>query len=97
MNGEASYNSNIIERLEVSNSKEFSKLINFRKAYPRNQLLVNEEDIITPEKLTRWNHLTLIAPEVTKIGKGQIYLLVVANFPKALNPVEVIPSSDSGI
>ena len=48
MNGET-YKSNVIEGLQISNSREFSKWIKLPKTYSRDQLPVNEEDIITPE------------------------------------------------
>ena len=51
MNGEASHKSNVIEGLEVSNSKDSFKWIKLPKAYSRDELLVNEADIIIPEKL----------------------------------------------
>ena len=43
-----------------------------------------------------WNHLTVNAPGVTKIGKGPVCLLFGAYFPKVVDPTEVIPFSDSG-
>ena len=66
--------------------------------YTKEDLPVDDEDVVTPEKIRKRKYLKRIAGEITQ-GQGQcisIGLLIGGNCSKALEPLEVIPSEQGG-
>ena len=81
-----------VSGLKVSKSSGERMLIDLPVTYMKEDLLVDDEDVATPEKIRKWKYLERIAGEITQ-GQGiSIGLLIGGNCSKTLEPLEVIPS-----
>ena len=70
--------------------------ISQRLIYTNVDLLVDSSEIATPEKIKKWKYLQEISEEFSQSDDGKVELLVGANCPRALEPVQVIASRDGG-
>ena len=66
-------------------------------SYIRENLLVGDEDIATPDKIKDWKYLERIADKIIQKKDISIGLLIGGNCSKALEPLEGIPSKDVGL
>ena len=57
---------------------------------------VDQSEIVTPAELKQWKQLDRISGEIGGNESITVYLLIRANFLKALEPLEVIPSQGNG-
>lgn len=98
LNGENTYDSMIVEGLQVSSLKEDQQTmwLSLPKTYTRNELPVSEEDIPTADKLSKWDYLKHVADEISITESISIGLLIGANCTKALEPIEVVHGKNGG-
>ena len=66
------------------------------KAFSRDELQVDTEDIATPEKIAKWEYLDEILHEISQSSDVEIGLLIGANCSKVLEPNKIIPSRNGG-
>ena len=66
------------------------------KAYSRNCLPAERDEIATPGKIERWEYLRTISKVITQMDNAEVGILIGANFMKALEPMEIISSRDGG-
>ena len=71
--------------------------INIPKAYTKVDLPVDSSEIGTSEKIKKWKYLQEICEEISQSDDVKVELLIGANCPKALEPVQVIASRDGGL
>ena len=82
-----------ISGLKVTSSTGKNVWINLPVSYTRDNLLVRDEDIATPND---WKYLERIADKIIQGKLISIGLLIGGNCSKALEPFEVIPNKDGG-
>ena len=70
--------------------------INIPKAYTKVDLPVDSSEIGTSEKIKKWKYLQEISEEISQSDDVKVELLIGANCPKELEPVQVIASRDGG-
>ena len=74
-----------------------SKTVQLPKAFARTVIPVEDEEMPTPERVKRWEHLKPILQKLPSYDSSIPFgLLIGANCPKALEPHEVILSADDG-
>ena len=61
-------------------------------SYTRENLLVGDEDIATPDKIKDWKYLERIADKIIQKQDISIGLLIGGNFPKHWNHWKVSPA-----
>ena len=71
--------------------------INIPKAYTKVDLQVDPSETATLEKINKWKYLKEISEEINQKDDVKVELLISANFPRALEPVQVIASRDGGL
>ena len=97
LTGERTHTSFPVDGLRVSRTSGLDvEWINIPKAYTNVDLLVDSSEIATPEKIKKWKYLQEISEESSQSDYGKVELLVGANCPRALAPVQVIASRDGG-
>ena len=96
LNGEESQETEAINGLKVTSLTEKNGWIDLPVSYTRENLLVGDEDIVTPDKIKDWEYLKRIADKIIQKKDISIGLLIGGNYSKALEPLEVIPSKDGG-
>merc|ERR1712150_88471 len=86
--------------VECSESHEMlhspSVMVQLPTLYSRNSIPMDADDIPSKKYLGKWDYLDRVSrtfPETTNIPVG---LLIGRNCPKAMKPVEVIPSEGEG-
>ena len=84
------------ENLKVAESWGKPKGIKLPRAYTKQDLPVDEQEIATPEKVENWNYLEGISSELYPNTDISVGLMIGANFAEALEPKEVISSRESG-
>ena len=94
--GEISQMITMFENLKVAGSLGKPKWIRLPRAFTKQDLPVDEQEIATPKKVKRWNYLEGIANEICPNTDISVGLLIGANCAEALEPKEVISSSESG-
>ena len=70
--------------------------IELSKAYSRNCLPVERDEISTPGKIERLEYLRPISWVITQMDNIDVGMLIGANCMKALEPMEIISSRDGG-
>ena len=96
LNGDESQETETISGLKVTSLTGKNGRIDLPVSYTRKNLLVGNEYIATPDKIKDWKYLERIAEKIIQ-GKGiNSGLLIGGNCSKVLEPLEVIPSKDSG-
>ena len=94
LNGEIPQMTNVVENLKVVGSLGNPKSIKLPRAYIKQELPVNEQEIATPEKVKRWNYLEGIVNGIFLNTDISVGLLNDANFAEVLEPKEVISSRE---
>ena len=91
-------NSTVVTGLEVKSAiTSFKEIwINLPKVYTRTHLPVSTDDIATPEKLQRWDHLQSICKDICSSDNVEIGILIGANCLPAVEPVRIISSKNGG-
>ena len=70
--------------------------IELPKAYSKNCLPVEREEIGTPDKIERWEYLKPISKVITEMDNIEVGMLIGTNCMKALEPTEIISTSNGG-
>ena len=70
--------------------------IELPKAYSKNCLPVEREEIATPDKIERWEYLKPISKVITEMDNIEVRMLIGTNCMKALEPTEIISTSNGG-
>ena len=86
-----------VDGLKVSRTSGLdADWINIPKAYTKVDLPVDSSEFATPEKMKTWKYLQEISEEINQGDDVKVELLIGANCPRALEPVQVISSRDGG-
>ena len=96
LNGKESQETEAISGLKVTSLTGKNEWIYLPVSYTRENLLVGDEDIATPDQIKDWKYLERIADKIIQKKEFNIGLLIGGNCSKALEPLEVIPSKDGG-
>ena len=88
--------SKLVKGLAVSNPSDKKFWINLTRYYTRKALSVDPEEISTPNKLRRWQHLQTIASETVQNPSVYVGVLILANCLPTLEPTELIRSEAGG-
>lgn len=95
INGKMYERSSIVSGLQVSQIEDSTDSITLPKLYSRSSLPTSFNELPSPKLIKSWPHLNKVnLPAVT--GISTIGLLIGANCPKALEPLEVIKSRNNG-
>ena len=94
-NGEILQVTTMVENLKVAGSLSKPKCIKPLRAYAKQDLPVDEQEIATPEKVKKWNYLEEIANEICPNTDISVGLFIGANWAEALESKEVISSRES--
>ena len=86
----------VLENLKVAGPLAKPKWIKLPRAYTKQELPVDKQEIATTEKVKRWNYLEEIANEICPNTDISMGLLIGANCAEALEPKEVISSRENG-
>ena len=70
--------------------------IELPKAYSKNCLPVEKEEIATLDKIEQWEYLKPISKVITQMDNIDVGVLIGANCMKALEPMEIISSRNGG-
>ena len=73
-----------------------SEWIELPKTFMWRHLPVDQDDIATPSKLKQWRYLESIMDKISKRDDISVGLLIGANCTKALEPLNITPTCDSG-
>ena len=97
LNGEVTNKSSVINGLKVASSRSSSEdWLELPDTYTKKYLPVGKEDVATTSKLKKWGYLERILDKINENDNISIGLLIGANCRKALEPIDVIPSKNSG-
>ena len=98
LNGDVTNTSVAVEGLKVcaAAASGRNRWVKIPKAFSRDELQVDAEDIATPEKIAKWEYLDEILHEISQSPEVEIGLLIGANCSKALEPNKIIPIRNSG-
>ena len=99
MNGEVTKTSSVLEDLEVaqaSNEKIRKIWVTLPSTYSQKELPVDNSEVATAEKLSKWKYLNGIKSAMNKEGAKEVTLLIGANCVQALEPRQVISSQNGG-
>ena len=98
--GEKSENTEAVDGLIISavDSKKGRPMeqIELPKAYSKNCLPVEREEIATPDKIERWGYLKPVFKALTQMDNIEVGMLIGANYMKALEPMKIISSRNGG-
>ena len=89
--------STIISSLKVTSLTRKNGWIDLLVSYTRENLLVGDEDIATPDKIKDWKYLERMADKIIQGKDINIVLLISGNCSKTLEPLKVIPSKVGGL
>ena len=95
LNGSSNHDVLTIEGLTVS-SATGEDWMNLPRAYTRDDIPADPEEVATKSKLEHWKYLDPIAKEIGHHADIEVKLLIGANCLRALEPVEVISSQKGG-
>ena len=79
LNGEVSQMTTVVENLEVAGSLSKPKWIKLPRAYTKQDLPVDEQEIATPGRVKKWNYLEGITNEICRSTDISVGLLIVPN------------------
>ena len=97
MTGEETVSCKAIDNLEVSAIVEPAAKIKLPKTYSRSELPVDKEEIPTTERIKKWKYLNKIHQYLPQNEDNiEIGILIGGNCPRALEPLEMIPSQGNG-
>ena len=86
----------IISRIDLKKTNT-NELIELPRAYSKQSLPVEREEIAPPNKIKKWDYLKSISRETTQQDDMQIVMLIGANCMKALEPLEIVSSKNGGL
>ena len=94
LNGNQNMRSSVVTGLKVSKNVhgEGVRWMNFPATFTREALPADAEEVATQEKERKWEYLKIIADKLQTETNMEIELLKRANFSKALELEEVLPS-----
>ena len=94
LNGNQNMRSSVVTGLKVSKNVhgEGVRWMNFLATFTREALPADAEEVATQEKARKWEYLKIIADKLQRETNMEIELLKRANFSKALELEEVLPS-----
>ena len=97
LTGEKSNETLIVDNLKVAGvNRMINDWISLPKVHSKKTLLVEKEEVATPEKVSKWNYLDSVKAEITQIDDIEIGMLIRANCMKALEPLKIISNKDGG-
>ena len=98
LNGKQNMESTLLTDLKFSINVhgEGVRWLNLPATYTREDLPAGVEEVATEEKTKEWEHLTVIAGELSVETNKEVGLLIGADWSKALESKKVLPSKDSG-
>ena len=97
VNGESTEKCQTISKLQISAVKDPDNKLCLPKVYSRPFIPVDKEEIPTPSKVAKWKYLDEIHPHLQHDDDAEeVGILIGANCPRALEPLETIPSQGSG-
>ena len=96
LNGEESQDTEAISDLKVTSLTGKNGWIDLPVSYTRENLMVRDEVIATPDKIKGWKYFERVADKIIQEKYINIGLLIEGNFSKALKLLEVIPSKNGG-
>ena len=79
LNGEVSQMTIVVENLDVAGSLGKPKWIKLPRAYTKQDLPVDEQEISTPEKVKKWNYLKVTANKICPNTDISVGFLIGAN------------------
>ena len=79
LNGEVSQMTTVVENLDVAGSLGKPKWIKLPRAYTKQDLPVDEQEIATPEKVKKWNYLKVTANKICPNTDISVGFLIGAN------------------
>ena len=94
LNGEISQMATLVENMKITGSLGKLKWIKLPRAYTKQELPGDEQEIATPEKVKRWNYLEGIVNEICPNTDISVGLLIRVNCAETLEPKEVISSRE---
>ena len=98
LTGEKSEETLMVDNLKVAGvNKMNNDWISLPKVYSKKTLPVEKEEVVTPEKVSKWKYLDSIKSEITQTDDIEIGMLIGANCMKALEPLKIIPSKDGDL
>ena len=94
LNGNQNMRSSVVTGLKVSKNVhgEGVRWMNFLATFTREALPADAEEVATQEKARKWEYLKIIADKLQRETNMEIELLKRANFSKALELEEGLPS-----
>ena len=97
MNGLTTEQCKCINNLEVYSFFDSENKIRLPRTFSREFIPVDKDEIPSPSKLQKWKYLDRIHPFLQQDNDDlDVGLLIGGNCPRALEPVEVIPSKNDG-
>ena len=100
LNGNQNVKSQLTDGLLVSkqtvSKNDKVQWLKLPKVFSRKEIPVDQAEIATPEKLTKWKYLNCVAEKIASDDSISVDLLIGANCTEALEPVSVISSQDGG-
>ena len=97
LNGKFTSNSTAIEGLKVaSNSEDNNGWLTLPITFTRPDLPVDNDDITKPSQLRKWKYLENVTDQLTFSDDISVGLLIRANCAKALEPTEILQSTNGG-
>ena len=96
LTGEKSEETLMVDNLTVAGVNKMNDWIPLLMVYSKKTLPVEKEEVVTPEKVSKWKYLDSIKSEVTQTDDTEIGMLIGVNCMKALEPLKIIPNKDGG-
>ena len=97
LSGEVANKLSVVSGLKVASSRNGSEdWVELPDMCTKKYLLVGKEDVTIPSKLKQWGHLERILDKINEDDNVSVRLLIGANYTKALEPSDVIPSKNNG-
>ena len=88
LTGEKSKETLMVDNLNVAGVKKMNNdWISLPKVYLKKTLPVEKEEVVTPEKVSKWKYLDEIKSEITQTDDIEIGMLIGTNCMKALEPL----------
>ena len=95
LNGDQEVASTVISGLKVASDMKGVRQnwLDLPATYTREELPADVEEVATRDKVAGWEHLKELVDKVPRKSDIETGLLIAANYAKALEPEEVIPST----
>ena len=86
----------ITSEIDLKNTNT-NEMIELPRAYSKQSLPVQTEEVVTPNKIKIWDYLKSISREITEQDDMEIEMLIGVNYMKALEPLEIVASRNGGL